>query len=142
MTSDFTRETTTLECPFCGQSFTVREHRVPIHEPPPGSDARRYRASTRCFGSGNRLGVPSKKRACAVCGRNKTVLDDGQLIEHTHDGERCAGGRRLPNAGGGAEVAPVVTPPTHYRQPPVDGESGNSVRTVGGGLPSTGRRRR
>jgi hypothetical protein len=134
-------EETTLECPYYGQSFTVRERRLPPHEPPAGSNAQRFKASTRCFGSGNRLGVRVKKRPCEVCGTNKTVLEDGQLIEHMHDGTRCAGGRELPSAAG-ADVASVLDPPTPYRGLPVDEESGNSVRTVSGGLPTTGRRRR
>jgi hypothetical protein len=131
----------TLTCPFCQQTFTVSEHKLPPHEPPPGSNAPTFRASKRCFGSGNRLGVRTKRRACEVCGRIRTVLDDGQLSEHTHAGRRCPGGRTLPSAAG-ADVQPVSEPPVEYQRPPIDEPSGNSVRAVLSGLPSTGKRRR
>ncbi|MDH6245533.1 hypothetical protein M2432_003183 [Mycobacterium sp. OTB74] len=87
-----------------------------------------------------------QRGVCTVCGNRVTIRDDGTLGPH-YRGEggrirwnnenRCPGGFDPADDG---TVLPVVSPVKgHTAPPPSGGEL--SVRTVSGGLPSSGRKR-
>ena len=88
------------------------------------------------------------RTTCPECGRRVTVRDDGvvasHLIRKPSDSEqgpnvpRCPGGFIPPAIGEVVQVRPepVAPPRTHQ---PID-ESGNSVRAIPSGLPSSRRR--
>lgn len=89
----------------------------------------------------------SQRAECVECGNRVTVRDDGTLGPH-YRGEggrirwnnerRCPGGF---NPSGGGAILPVgQANKTFAAPPPSEGEY--SVRTVSGGLPSSGRRHR
>ena len=88
-----------------------------------------------------------QRAECPECGNRITVRDDGSLGSH-YRGEggrirwgnerRCPGGFN-PNDNG--TIRPVV-PPVMKHATPLPSEGERSVRTVSGGLPSSGRKRR